>query len=281
MMKENIMNEFEKYYEMSEATGWRINDLDWNNIDKENISDFDKQVVLATAIIEHGVPHYTDTWARVKDLESEWELWQFVTLWAGEEHRHSFSLKKLADILDIKADPNYYNNSQKGEYYYNIIANSQFATDHKNHCSTDCYSTIGGMLTYTALQELVTAKYYQNAAKRTKSKFLKSLLTNIAKDEFKHHAFYGHAIKRYYEKAVDKEQYINDVYNATINFEMPHTIYNAGIDFFDKQNIISKLDVVEIKLRMGKLFAFSKTLLKNLATNKSFQDDEVREKIAV
>jgi hypothetical protein len=62
---------------------------------------------------------------------------------------------------------------------------------------------------------------------------------------------------------------------------MPHTIYNAGIDFFDKQNIIGKLDVVEIKLRMGKLFAFSKTLLKNLATNKSFQDDEVREKIAV
>lgn len=275
------MNEFEKYYEMSESTGWRVNDLNWNNIDKENISDFDKQVVLATAIIEHGVPHYTDTWARVKNLETEWELWQFVTLWAGEEHRHSFSLKKLADMLDIKADNKYYDNPQKSDYYYNIIAESQFAAEHKSHCATDCYSTIGGMLAYTTIQELVTAKYYQNAAKKTKSRFLKELLTNIAKDEFKHHSFYGHAIKRYYDKAINKEQFLDDIYNATINFEMPHSIYNAGIDFFDKENLIGKLDLIEIKLRMGKLFAFSKTLLKKLATHGNFQDKEVKEKLAV
>jgi rubrerythrin len=275
------MNEFEKYYEMTETSGWKINDLNWKKIDKENISDFDKQVVLATAIIEHGVPHYTDTWARVRGIENEWELWQFVTLWAGEEHRHSYSLKKLADILDISGDPNYYNRSEKGQYYYDIISNAKFAEDHKKHCSTDCYSTIGGMLTYTAIQELVTAKYYQNAVKRTKSKFLKDLLTLIAKDEFKHHSFYGHAIKRYYEKSNNKEQFINDVYNAAVNFEMPHSIYNKGFDFFDKQNIISNFDLIEIKLRMGKLFAFSKTLLKNLATHKSFQDNEIKEKLAV
>ncbi|MFN8578519.1 MAG: acyl-ACP desaturase [Candidatus Sericytochromatia bacterium] len=275
------MNEFEKYYEMTETTGWRINDLNWKKVDKENISDFDKQVVLATAIIEHGVPHYTDTWARVRGLESEWELWQFVTLWAGEEHRHSYSLKKLADLLDINSDPNYYKKQAKGEYFYEIISNSKFAEDHKKHCSTDCYSTIAGMLTYTTIQELVTAKYYQNAAKRSKSRFLKDLLTYIAKDEFKHHAFYGHAIKRYYEKSNNKEQYIQDVYNATVNFEMPHTIYNQGFDFFDKQNIIGNLDMIEIKLRMGKLFAFDKTLLKNLATNKNFQDSEIQEKLAV
>lgn len=275
------MNEFEKYYEMSENTGWRVNDLNWKKVDKENMSDFDKQVVLATAIIEHGVPHYTDTWAKVKGIENEWELWQFVTLWAGEEHRHSYSLKKLADLLDVKADTKYYNKAEKGEYFYNIIAESKFADDHKKHCSTDCYSTIGGMLTYTAIQELVTAKYYQNAAKRTKSKFLKDLLGFIAKDEFKHHSFYGHAIKRYYEKSSNKEQYINDVYNATVNFIMPHTIYNAGIDFFDIEDVFSKLDKIEIKLRIGKLLSFSKTLIKNLATHKDYQDNELTSSLAV
>ncbi len=31
------MNDFEKYYEMSEQTGWRINDLNWKKIDIQNI----------------------------------------------------------------------------------------------------------------------------------------------------------------------------------------------------------------------------------------------------
>ncbi len=68
------MNEFEKYYEMSEKTGWRVNDLNWDKIDKQNISELDKQIILATAVIEHGVPHYTETWTKVKGIEKEWEL---------------------------------------------------------------------------------------------------------------------------------------------------------------------------------------------------------------
>lgn len=273
------MNEFEKYFEMSEASGWRINDLNWKKIDKENISEFDKQVILSTAIIEHGVPHYTDTWAKVKGIETEWELWQFVTLWAGEEHRHSYSLKKLSDILDTIGDSKYFDKSEKGEYYYKIISETPFADKHKKHCSTDCYSSIGGMITYTAVQELVTAKYYQNAAKKTKSKFVKELFGYIAKDELKHHAFYGHAIKRYYEKAVNKEQYVEDVYNAVINFVMPHIIYDTGFDFFDKEDIMSKFDIMEIKLRMAKHFSFSKTLLKKLAMHKDIQSEELAEEL--
>lgn len=145
------MNEFEKYFEMSEQSGWRITDLNWNKIDYRNISEFDKQLILAVAIIEHGVPYYTEAWSRVSGISEEWELWQFVTLWAGEEHRHSFSLKKLADLLDINGDARYYDKAAKGEYYYNQVAESNFARLHKEHCPTDCYSTIGGMVTYAAI----------------------------------------------------------------------------------------------------------------------------------
>jgi len=266
------MNEFEKYYEMSEKTSWRITDLNWNKIDKENISEFDRQVVLATSVIEHGVPHYSDTWFRVKGIEKEWELWQFATLWAGEEHRHSYALKKLAEILDVRGSSEDYDIPNERDYYYKQVAEGQFGKLHKESCPTDCYSTIGGMLTYTTIQELVTAKYYQSAYKKTKSKFLKQLLDYIAKDEFKHHAFYGAAIKRYYEKAENKEKYLEDVYNAVIHFSMPHSIYNAKFAFFDNKNMFSKLDHIEIKLRIGKLLAFSKALLKKLAINKNYQD---------
>lgn len=266
------MNEFEKYYEMSEKSGWKITDLNWNKIDKQNISDFDKQAILATAVIEHGVPHYSDTWARVKDLDKEWELWQFVTLWAGEEHRHSYSLKKLADILDVTGDKAHYDSVQKGEYYYNQIADSPFGKLQKEKCKTDCYSSIGGMLTYTAIQELVTAKFYQLAMKRTKSKFLTELLSYISKDEFKHHAFYSQAIKRYYEKSTNKEKYLENVYHAVVNFEMPHNIYDKKFDFFENEILFSKMDRMEIKLRMAKVLAFSKILLKNLMTNKEYSD---------
>lgn len=274
------MNEFEKYYEMSEKSGWRITDLNWNKIDRKNISELDEQVILATSVIEHGVPHYSDAWTRVKGIRDEWELWQFATLWAGEEHRHSYGLKKLADILDITGKAEYYEKEAKGEYYYNQIATTPFGKLQKEHCKTDCYSSIAGMLTYTMIQELATAKYYQAAIKQTKSKFLAELLNYIAKDELKHHAFYGHAIKRYYERAEDKEQYLEDVFNAVISFDMPHVIYNATFDFFDKVHIYSKYDSIEMKLRAGKFLSFNKSLLKRLMTHKDYQDVGSDEKVA-
>ena len=273
------MNEFEKYYEMSEKTGWRVNDLNWDKIDKQNISDFDKQIILATSVIEHGVPHYTETWTKVRGIEKEWELWQLVTLWAGEEHRHSFALKKLADILDIQGNEKYYDKVEKGEYYYDQISKSHFSDLQKESCVSDCYSSIGGMLTYTAIQELVTAKFYQTAIKKTKSKFVTELLSYISKDEFKHHAFYAQAIKRYYEKSDNKEQYLEDVYNASVHFNMPHMIYDKKFDFFEEEVILTKMDQLEIKLRMGKVLAFNKSIVKKILTNKSYSD--VSDKVAL
>lgn len=267
-----MANEFETYFEMSEKTGWRTTDLDWNKIDKANISELDKQAILATAVIEHGVPHYSNTWGKVKGLEEEWELWQFVTLWAGEEHRHSFALKKLADILDISGNAKHYDKEAKGEHYYNQVAESNFSKLQKESCNTDCYSSIAGMLTYTSIQELVTAKFYQSAIKKTKSKFVSTLLSHIAKDELKHHAFYAAGIKRYYEKAKDKEAYLNDVFNAVNHFSMPHTIYDRKFDFFDNEVFFSKFDHLEVKLRMAKVLSFSKSLLARLATSGNYSD---------
>ncbi|MFN8673429.1 MAG: acyl-ACP desaturase [Candidatus Sericytochromatia bacterium] len=274
-LKKEEVNEFEKYYEMSEKTGWRTTDLNWDKIDKNNISDIDKQAILATAVIEHGVPHYTETWSMVKGIEKEWELWQFVTLWAGEEHRHSYALKKLADTLDITGKEEYYLEPAKGKHYYEQISNTPFAKLHKEHCKTDCYSSIAGMLTYTAIQELVTAKYYQSVCKQTNSKFIKELLTLIAKDELKHHAFYANAIKRYYEKSDNKEIYLKNIYDAVVSFEMPHTIYDKNFNFFDKYNMLGKLDLVDIKFRVGKFLSFSPQLIKDLVSKKEFYDPEV------
>jgi acyl-[acyl-carrier-protein] desaturase len=266
------MNEFEKYFEMSEQSGWRTTDLDWKRIDFNNISEFDKQLILAVSIIEHGVPYYTEAWSRVAGISEEWELWQFVTLWASEEHRHSFSLKKLADILDITGDARYYDKAAKGEFYYNQVAESDFARLHKEHCPTDCYSTLGGMITYAAIQELATAKFYQAAVKRTKSRFIKELLSLIAKDELKHYSYYSQAVKRYFEKSKNQQQYLDEVYHAVINFSMPHLIYPVKFGFFENEDVMSGFDYLEIKLRVAKFLSFNKGLVKRLALTKEYRD---------
>src|SRR5688572_28791438 len=96
---------FKAYYELSEKHGWRTTDLDWAALRRDQdaglISPFDVQAVQGTAVIDSGVPHYGEVWSIVTDLRRHWNLWQFTTLWTGEESRHAFALDKACDVLGI------------------------------------------------------------------------------------------------------------------------------------------------------------------------------------
>ena len=248
---------YEEYFELSEKTGWRVTDLDWDALDADDkaglISDFDREVLLGSAVIEHGVPHYADVWGMVDKLHQDWELWQFTTLWTGEEHRHSYALKKACDRLGI-------GNAIAGDL--TVVREMAFAQRQKDTCPTNCYSTIPGMLAYAVIQELATARFYHYAAKRTESPFLKKLLNLIGTDEMRHHVYYRNSLKACYELSPDKAWYVDRVFESTQSFKMPHLIYHLREEFFERADWTS---AGEILPQLAKCFAFDMTLLARLA----------------
>jgi hypothetical protein len=247
---------YEEYYELTEKTGWRITDFDWDQLVADAkaglLSDFDRQALLATAVIEHGVPHYGEVWTRVTGLTKDWELWQFTTLWTGEEHRHSYALKKACGILGIV---------DQIATDLEAVSMFPFAAEQKKSCPTDCYSTVPGMLTYAMIQELVTNKFYTYAAKQATSPTLKNLIMAIAQDEMRHHVFFREALAERYATSTDKEAFSDQCFHAAQAFKMPHVIYGLQHAFFE-DGPWSAVD--EVMPQLARAFSFDMQLLGRL-----------------
>jgi hypothetical protein len=261
---------FEEYYELTERTGWRTTDLDWDELrrdqDAGRISDFDEQALLGTAVIEHGVPHYSEVWTLVEGLREHWELWQFTTLWTGEEHRHSYVLKKTCDALGI---------TDRIVADLAAVTSFPFARTQKASCPSDCYRSVPGMLAYTVIQELATNKFYALAARRTKSPFLRRLLLLIAGDEMRHHVFYRDAMRDLHRTAEDRDWYCDEVYKAGRSFRMPHLIYDLQMEFFEHGDwTIGKLGRIAFKAQLARSFGFDAKLLHRLVTDNAAHEVE-------
>jgi rubrerythrin len=235
-------SEFERYFQTSEEVGWRTTDLDWGKIDLENVSELDRQTTLGTSIIEHGVPHYAALWQRVAKIEDDWNLRQFAALWAGEEHRHSYCLKRLADSLGIRSSNEYFDIEEAGAFFYDRVARARFVENHSASCASGCYATIPGMLVYTTLQELRTWRYYFGMARETKSAFCKALFMNIAKDEMRHHVFYSNALASRLERAEDRRWFEAMAMEAFVAFKMPHDLYAEPLKIFSRTTMLGPED---------------------------------------
>jgi hypothetical protein len=247
---------YDEYYELSEKTGWRITDFDWSTLVSEDeaglVSDFDREALLGTAVIEHGVPHYAEVWSLVENLRDHWELWQFTTLWTGEEHRHSHALKKACEVLGI---------ADRISDDLQAVTEFPFARAQKQSCEDDCYRTVPGMLTYAMIQELATHRFYALAAKRTRSPFLKRLLSSIAADEMRHHVFFRDALRDGWARAPSKDEYSDQVFRATAAFKMPHLIYELQVGFFEGGD----WDIgPDIKAQLARCFSFDMGLIARL-----------------
>jgi hypothetical protein len=204
------------------------------------------------------VPHYAEVWALVEGLRAHWQLWQFTTLWTGEEHRHSFVLKKATEVLGV--DDAIAADLAK-------VCAFPFARTQKASCPSDCYRTVPGMLTYTVIQELATNKFYSLAAKKTRSPFLKRMFQLIGGDEMRHHVFYRDALKELHGVADDPAAYSEQVYRATLSFRMPHLIYDVqGAFFEDGDWSIGALGKLTFKAQLARCFSFDARLLARLAS---------------
>jgi hypothetical protein len=247
---------YEQYYEMAERHGWRVTDLDWEQLERDAaaglISDLDRAALQGTAVIEHGVPHYGEVWSLVENLRDNWDLWQFTTLWTGEEHRHSYVLKKVCAVLGI---------TDEIEADLASVEGFAFAEAQKERCPTQCYQTVPGMLVYAIIQELATNHFYLTVAKRTASPFLKDLFTRIASDEMRHHVFYRDALRTAFEASKDPAWFRDQAYRATRAFKMPHLIYDLQVPFFEGGDwAIGD----EIRVQLARCFSYDPQLLGRL-----------------
>lgn len=247
---------YDDYFELSEKNRWTLSDFDWAQLERDAasgaISDFDRQALAATAVIEHGVPHYAEVWSRVKHLREDWELWQFTTLWTGEEHRHSYALQKACHVLGLES-------TIAGDLEQ--VSTFAFAEAQKASCADDCYSSIPGMLTYALIQELATNRFYTMAAKRATSPVLKQLLQEIAADEMRHHVFFRETLQERYQASADRAWFVDQVFRAVQAFKMPHLIYHLQESFFEGGH----WDIaVDMKVQLARCFSFDMGLLGRL-----------------
>lgn len=249
---------YDEYYELTEKTGWRITDLDWDQLGRDgeagSVSDFDRAALQGTAVIEYGVPHYSEVWSRVHDLRHDWELWQFTTLWTGEEHRHSYSLSKACRVLGIESNI---------ATDLDAVSRFEFAAAQKQSCPDDCYSTVPGMLAYALIQELATNRFYTYAAKQATSAPLKELLTLIAGDEMRHHVFFRDALRERWEASTDRAWFSDQIFRAARAFKMPHLIYKLQEPFFEGGDWVVSDTLLPL---LARCFSFDMELLGRLAS---------------
>ncbi len=247
---------YNEYFELSEKNGWRVSDLDWDGLVADDarglVTDADRAALQGTAVIEYGVPHYAEVWSLVDGLRADWELWQFTTLWTGEEHRHSFALNKACGLLGVApaiADD------------LAAVSTFGFAEAQKQSCPSDCLRSVPGMLTYATIQELATHKFYALAAKRAASPALRRLFTEIGADEMRHHVFYRDALRAGWERSEARAWYVDQIVAATQAFQMPHRIYQLQVGFFEGGDWLIG---PEIKAQLARCFSFDLGLLGRL-----------------
>ena len=262
------MDAYLSYFDLTERKGWRLHELPWDQLDLDKVTEADRAAVLATAVIESGVPHYSKLWELVEGFIADWELAQFVTLWAGEEERHNVALARLVKLLG-KGD--------EANADWARVAAFDFPKAQKAECPSRCYNSIPGMLTYTIVQELVTWKFYSSAARQSKSRLVRETFSKIGEDEMRHHVWYREALKARFEKSPDKAWFIDQIVAAVQHFQMPHSIFHLQERFFDEESqVVGTLGYLDIKMKLARTFSFDAGLLKRLASLRR-DDAEVRQ----
>jgi Fatty acid desaturase len=255
------MHNVPDYYLLSERISWRLTDFDFDAIDLENVSDDDREKIRETMLIENGIPHYTDLWGAIDGFSDEWELRQFNLIWSFEEFRHAESLRRVADKVGLAMD---------GEI--ETVKQTPFVKNRNDSCK--CYATIGGMLTYTILQELVTWKFYTKWSKATSSSFLRRLLDEIAADEMRHHQWFANALPRYFARSTNPEAFRLEVVDAIGAFHMPHNFYALRFPFIEERmaEYFTEEDFNQMKSKVIKILAFDQEILMRVAAKASQTD---------
>jgi hypothetical protein len=192
---------FGKFYINHEQMLWRLTDLEWDKIDRKLVDEPTLAAVRGAMLVESHNPVFAST--LLGKFRSDFPMAGFLAIWTYEEWKHFAGLKAYVEATEYMSPK--------------ALADELAVTRAGEWIIPDKYTDLM-MATYAMLQELITGIFYKNFAMRVKEPVLRSLLSQIGKDEYRHCQYYFEYAKHVLD--ADRSR-MDEVDTTLLEFEMP------------------------------------------------------------
>ncbi len=176
------------------ARQWSVDDLAWDALRPEELTETDSSVVRFITFIEDHIPGYLTYFLEafpvsggdqaIEEFCFNREYFRFLISWANDEERHASVLTRYQIEAGI-SDPDTLMRELAEE------GRKKFALP---------YETPVQAFTYTLVQEKATQLFYQRFKAVAAEPVLRDLLHRLARDEARHFAFYSELVGAYIER---------------------------------------------------------------------------------
>ncbi|WP_328647633.1 acyl-ACP desaturase [Amycolatopsis sp. NBC_00348] len=193
---------------------WSVDDLPWESLRPEELTETDCSVVRFITFIEDHIPGYLTYFLQafpvsggdqaIEEFCFNREYFRFLISWANDEERHASVLTRYQIEAGI-SDPDtlMWELAREGS--------KKFALP---------YETPVQAFTYTLVQEKATQLFYQRFKAVATEPVLRSLLHRLARDEARHFAFYSELVTAYIRRH-GLAATVPDLKDVLATFRMP------------------------------------------------------------
>lgn len=197
---------------LSAAHAWAVDDLSWDSLRPEQLTDDDRTIVRFLTFVEDHIPAYLtfalSTFPTTGDLDASTyrrnrEYFRFLLAWGNDEEKHASALVTYQIRAQI-AD---------GERL------AEELTDIGRRPLSLPYEDPLELFVYTFLQEKATQLFYQRYQHVVGEPVLRELLARLARDEARHFAFYSRLVE--HSLRTSGERALNGVRTVLSTFRMP------------------------------------------------------------
>lgn len=174
---------------MSKANHWKIDDLPWDQLNKNVVSEDLLQVIKAAALVEYRSAEYTEYLCKVFSDDEQAKL--DFDQWEKEEVQHGLALGTWAE----KIDPDW--NLDRA---YKRFCEG-YTPEHFIDGSTESVrGSKSGEMVARCMVETGTSSYYSAIGDNCDEPVLKEICKKIAADEFSHYKLFYDTLNRYLEQ---------------------------------------------------------------------------------
>ncbi|MCP3802921.1 acyl-ACP desaturase [Allokutzneria sp. A3M-2-11 16] len=196
----------------SAAHAWSVDELDWQGLRPEHLTDDDRTIVRFLTFVEDHIPAYLtfalSAFPTTGDMDASTyrrnrEYFRFLLAWGNDEEKHASALVQY----QIRAE---------------IADGHRLAEELADVGRTPWslpYEDPLELFVYTFLQEKATQLFYQRYQHVVGEPVLKELLARLARDEARHFAFYSRLVESSLRST--GRQALDGVRNVLSTFRMP------------------------------------------------------------